>query len=96
MPTGAAPVATVAGSTVNVRWTAATMANGTAVAGYVVQRFDAVNGNPASVGGTCSGVVPTTSCSEVVSSGSWFYTVTPVQLKWTGQQSPSGNTITVA
>lgn len=95
MPAGAAPTAALSGTTATVTWTAATFPNGTPVAGYTVQRINAINGAPATVGGTCSGVVTTTSCSESVPSGSWVYTDTPVQLTWTGSVSPASNTITV-
>ena len=95
MPAGLAPAATADGNVVSVNWPAVTMASGAAVAGYTVQRVNATNGSSVAVGGTCSGVVARTRCQEADSSGSWFYTVTPVQLSWSGAQSPPGNTITV-
>jgi hypothetical protein len=61
------------------------------VAGYTVKRYNAVNGALATIGGTCAGLVTTTTCSESVAPGSWIYTDTPVQLTWTGTESaPSG------
>lgn len=95
MPAGAAPTATADGNVVTVSWPTVNMASGASVAGYLVQRFNASNGASAAVGGTCSGIVATPRCREIVSSGSWFYTVTPVQLTWSGAQSPPGNTLLV-
>jgi hypothetical protein len=89
MPTGTAPSGTVAGAAVTITWTAAKFANGTAVAGYVINRYDASTGMPATVGAGCSGVVTTTTCTErSVPPGTWVYTDTPVQLTWTGGASP--------
>jgi hypothetical protein len=95
MPAGLAPTASTAGSTVTVGWPAATFADGTAVAGYVVNRYNASTGASATVGGSCGGVITNTSCSEAVAPGSWIYTDTPVQLNWTGTASPLSNTITI-
>lgn len=89
MPGGAAPTLAVSGSDVVVTWPAATFADGTPVAGYVVQRFDASSGQLATVGPACSGVLTETACTEsAVAPGNWVYTDTPVQLSWTGAQSP--------
>jgi hypothetical protein len=95
MPTGAAPTASATGSTVSVRWPTATFPNGAAVAAYTVHRYNAANGALATAGGTCAGVVTTTTCSEsVTTAGSWIYTDTPVQLSWTGTESSPSNTVT--
>jgi hypothetical protein len=94
MSTGATPTASATGSTVNVRWPAATFSGGTPVAGYIVQRYNALNGALATVGGTCAGVVTATICRESVASGSWIYTDTPVQLSWTGTASSPSNVVT--
>ena len=96
MPTGYAPVGKVSGTSLTVSWTAATLANGAPVVGYVVNRFNAVNGTPATVGSGCSGVVATTNCTEqAVPAGSWVYTETPVQLSWTGGISPESAAVAV-
>jgi hypothetical protein len=88
MPTGNTPTATPSGNSVLVSWSPVAVSQGTDVAGYVVSRYDAVTGNPAVVGGGCSGVVTTTSCTESsVPTGNWVYTDTPVQLSWTGGAS---------
>ncbi|HEX6489406.1 MAG TPA: hypothetical protein VF137_11130 [Candidatus Dormibacteraeota bacterium] len=96
MPTGTAPAASASGSSVTVSWPAATFQNGAAVAGYVIKRYNAINGSVAAVGSGCSGIVTTTSCTEQsVPSGAWIYTDTPVQLTWTGGESSPSNSITV-
>ena len=95
MPAGQAPGAAATGGTVTVQWPAATFANGDAVAGYTVQRFNAINGQLASVGAGCSGVVTVTTCTErAVPSGSWVYTDTPVEAGWTGFASPASSPVT--
>lgn len=96
MPTGYAPVGKVSGTSVTVSWSASTLASGAPVAGYVVNRFNAVNGTPATVGSACSGVVAATNCTEEsVPAGSWVYTETPVQLSWTGGISPDSAAVVV-
>lgn len=96
MPTGSQPAGSANVSSVTVRWPAATMANGALVAGYIVNRYNAVNGAAATVGAGCSGVVTTTTCTEQsVPAGTWVYTDTPVQLSWTGGRSPASAPIVV-
>lgn len=95
MPAGSAPTAAANGTTVAVRWPAATFSGGDSVEGYLVQRYSAVNGGPATVGAACSGLITTTTCTESgVTAGAWFYTVVPVQGGWHGTESPAGNTVT--
>jgi hypothetical protein len=95
MPGGNAPTAVATGTTVTVRWAAATFPGGAGVEGYTVQRYSAANGGPATVGAACSGLVTTTTCTETgVTAGAWFYTVVPVQGGWHGAESPAGNTVT--
>jgi hypothetical protein len=89
MPTGSVPNGSDAGTSVTIRWAAATFANGPAVAGYVVTRLNADTGAPATVGVGCSGIVTATACTELsVPPGTWVYTDTPVQRTWTGGVSP--------
>ena len=81
---------------VTLSWTAATFPSGAAVAGYEIERLNAANGTPATVGAGCSGVVSATTCTEIsVPAGSWVYTVTPVQKNWTGATSPDSSLLTV-
>jgi hypothetical protein len=96
MPTGSAPHGTVSGTSVTVSWSVATLSSGTAVAGYVVSRYNASTGAPATVGAGCSGVVTTTSCTELdVTAGSWVYTDKPVEVNWSGGQSADSASVTV-
>jgi len=94
MPAGHTPSGTVRSTTVGLSWSAATLPGGPAVAGYVIHRYDPA-GAAATVGGTCAGVVVSTSCTETVTPGTWTYTDTPVQLSWTGPPSPPSPPITV-
>lgn len=97
MPAGNTPTASATGSNITVSWSAATFANGTAVAGYVVQRYDASTGAAATVGASCSGTVTSTTCTEQnVPAGRWTYTDTPVQQSWTGAQSSASSPVSVA
>jgi hypothetical protein len=96
MPAGDAPTASANGNSITLRWPAATFTGGGSVSGYVVNRYDAVNGSKATVGTACSGLVTTTTCTELsVPSGHWVYTDTPVQINWTGSESPASNPATV-
>ena len=96
MPAGGTPVGSASGTSVTIRWPAATLSNGAPVAGYVIGRFKSLNGAAATVGPGCSGVVTTTTCTEQgVPSGTWIYTDTPVQLSWTGTPSPASGPIVV-
>ena len=96
MPTGGQPAGSASGGAVTIRWPAVTLSNGVPVAGYVINRFDAVSGAKATVGAACSGVIATTTCTEQsVPRRSWIYTDTPVQLSWTGGQSPGSAPIVV-
>jgi hypothetical protein len=95
MPAGLAPTAAATGDVVSLRWTAATFPDGTAVAGYTVTRTNAA-GTTSAAGGSCSGIVSTTTCTDSpVPPGTWTYTDTPVLLSWTGAQSPPSNAVTV-
>jgi hypothetical protein len=94
MPTGLAPSGSASGDAVTLGWAAATFPDGTLVAGYTVTRTDALNGAQAAAGGTCAGIVATTTCTDQpVPAGTWTYADTPVQLSWTGGQSPPSNQI---
>jgi hypothetical protein len=96
MPSGNTPTVSAAGSSVTVSWTQSTLATGTAVAGYVVQRYDASTNALQTIGAGCSGTVSALTCTETsVPTGSWKYTVTPKQNSWTGAESAKSGTVTI-
>jgi hypothetical protein len=96
-PTGNQPTASVTGRNVAISWTAAAFGDGTPVNGYVVRRYDAGTGMPATVGASCSGTITTLSCTEsAVDPGSWYYTVTPKHFGWTGAEGLSSANADVA
>jgi len=87
---GDAPAAAVAGSTVDLTWVAATLANGAPVTGYVIKRYDSTGVTEQTISaGTCASTVAGTSCSETgVPAGVWTYSVTPAVNSWRGAESP--------
>ena len=96
MPAGGTPRAVDSGSSVQLAWPASTFASGASVEGYLVTRYDTATQTPHTPGAGCSGTVTTTSCTETsVPSGSWTYTVTPVQGGWHGAESPHSPTVVV-
>jgi hypothetical protein len=96
MPAGGQPATRVSGTSVTVRWPAALFPDNQSVAGYVVRRFDATTGTPATVAAGCSGTVATTTCTELnVPTGTWTYTDAPVQDNWTGAESAPSTPVTV-
>jgi hypothetical protein len=95
MPAGQRPSATASGSDVTVRWPAATLPDGTPVAGYRLERFDP-NGTAQPVLADCTGTLGTTTCTEHgVPAGSWTYADTPVQFGWSGARSVASAPVTV-
>jgi hypothetical protein len=96
MPTGAQPSVSRSGSNVTVSWTAALFSDGRSVAGYVIDRYNASNGNEVTIGASCNTTITTTTCTELsVPAGTWTYTDTPVQDNWAGGQSPASAAVTV-
>jgi hypothetical protein len=93
---GARPTAAAAGGTVTVSWAASTLSNGDPVTGYLVSRYDASTLAPATVLAGCVGTVIAVSCTEnVVPTGSWVYSVTPVVgLSWRGLESLKSSAVT--
>lgn len=96
MPAGQAPTASVRGTDVVVRWPAATVTDGTPVAGYRVERYpDSGPAVPAGAG--CAGPITATTCVEHdVPPGTWVYVDVPVQDSWTGTASPGGQAVDVS
>ena len=86
---GATPTASATGSTVTVSWAPTTLANGQAVSGYLVKRYDAGTQAAQTILSACTGTIAATSCVESnVPNGSWTYAVTPVlATSWQGPES---------
>ncbi|HET7048553.1 MAG TPA: hypothetical protein VFI54_09830 [Solirubrobacteraceae bacterium] len=94
LPTATAPGVSASVHSVTVTWPAATI-GGQNVAGYTVKRYDS-GGTAQTVGAGCSGTISGLTCTEAaVPSGTWRYTVTPVQGAWTGSESPQSSSVTV-
>ena len=95
MPTASQPRATSSGRDVSLSWPAATMGDGTAVAGYVVRRYSPA-GLPQVVASNCGGTVAGLGCTEHdVPAGTWRYTVSTILGLWSGGES-SAATVDVA
>jgi hypothetical protein len=94
---GATPTANVSGSTVTVSWSASTLANGMAVTGYEVRRYNSSTLAQQTILSACTGVVTATTCTEsAVPTGTWRYTVTPVfSTNWRGTESAMSGVATV-
>jgi len=58
--------------------------------GYIVMRYSSI-GLPTVIGGTCTGVVAATSCTDTnVPPGlTWLYTVQPANGLWLGTEGPA-------
>jgi hypothetical protein len=96
MPVGSTPSGAATGDIVSISWSASLFPDGAPVTGYVLHRINETTGAESTVEVGCSGVVTATSCTESsVPPGNWLYTVTPVQMNWTGATSPPSGPITV-
>jgi hypothetical protein len=88
---GATPTASGVGNTVTVNWATTTLANGDAVADYLITRYDVATHTPQLV---CT-VAATTCTDSAVPVGQWVYSVTPrVGINWRGLESPMSNQVT--
>lgn len=94
---GATPTATALRRTVTVSWSASTLANGNAVAGYIVKRYDASTLTLQTTLSGCAGTVTATTCTETgVAPGEWVYSVTPVfATNWRGAESLKSRAVSV-
>ena len=94
---GATPVAAVEGTSVTVRWEAASLSDGTAVTGYVLTRYDADTLTPQPLLSACTGTVTALSCTEDdVPPGRWAYSVTPAYgASWRGPESLRSNPVRI-
>jgi hypothetical protein len=96
MTGGNVPSGSVAGNSVTLTWTATNFAEGGAVPGYVIRRFNNLTQTEATVAANCAGTVTATTCTENgVPIGTWRYTVTPAAGAWRGAQSAQSAAITV-
>jgi hypothetical protein len=96
LPTGTAPNASVAGTTVNISVPAVNTTGGTQVTTYTVTRYNAYTG--ASVGpisGSCGAVVSNAvPCTDSPGTGSWKYTDIPkFGTNWVGPESGQSNVV---
>jgi hypothetical protein len=97
MPTGSTPSARAGIGSAVLSWTAVTLPDGAAVTGYVITRYDAATGASLPAGGTCSGVVTATTCTDdSLGAGSWSWTDRPVYGNWNGAESQPSRPISVA
>src|SRR5262245_32982746 len=93
---GNQPGVAAVGASVAVSWTATQLPGGVPVNGYEVSAYDASSGTPRAVGGSCAGVIGSTSCTDSsVPSGSWRYAVVPRQSAWFGPASVLSAAVTV-
>jgi Bacterial Ig domain len=105
LPAADQPSASASVDTVTVQWPQTTFRGsalgGYGAGGYILRRYPATGGAAVTPNGGCgttiSGAAGTLSCQETgVPTGSWTYTVTPVLGSWTGGESPSSASVTVA
>ena len=90
---GNTPAATVSNRSVTVNWTAS--GGSVPISGYIVTRYDN-GGSPQTIGSACTGTIAGTSCTETgVPSGTWRYSVTPVNQNWRGAESSQSTAVTV-
>lgn len=94
---GATPTANASGANVTVSWTASTLANGMAVTGYEIKRYNSSTLAQQTILSACTGVVTALTCVESsVPTGTWRYTVTPVfSTNWRGSESAMSSVVTV-
>src|SRR5438309_6749066 len=93
---GHQPTVSASGSSVTVTWPQATLADGTPVAGYLINRYDS-GGAAQTVNASCSGTIGALTCTETtVPNGSFSYTDTPVQNNWHGAESPKSAQVVVS
>jgi hypothetical protein len=94
MPGGNTPTAALALTVIDVTWSASAFGGGPNVEGYIVKRYSGLGGGAQAPGGSCAGTVTATSCSDTgAASGTWKYTVTPVQGSWSGAESGQSNSV---
>ena len=98
MPRGLAPTGSAGTTTVSLSWSGVMLVHShAAVAGYLVRKYDAATNALLTAGGTCSGTVAATSCTDSgVRPGTYYFTVVPVLASWSGPESPHSAVIAVS
>src|SRR2546426_1168914 len=97
MPGGNTPTASVSGTAVTVGWAESDFANGTAVHGYRIQRYEQGGTTTITPGIGCGGTITALTCTEnAVPAGTGQYTVTPIQGNWIGAESQKSQPVTVS
>lgn len=104
VPAGNTPTVSLAGTTVTVNVSQVSVAGqlvGVLGGGYTVRRYPANGGAAVTPGGTCgasvTGAAAVLSCTETSTPrGDWRYTASPTLFQWTGAESPTSATVTIA
>lgn len=104
VPAGNAPTVSLAGTTVTVNVSQISVAGqlvGVLGGSYTVKRYPANGGAAVTPGGSCgasvTGAAAVLSCTETSTPrGDWRYTVSPTLFQWTGAESPTSATVTIA
>ena len=91
------PAASASKRNVTLTWSASTFAEGGAVPGYVVRRYNATTGALDAIRASCTGIVSALNCTEnSVPAGNWQYTVTAAAGSWRGVESGKSAPLKVA
>ena len=102
---GNQPTVSASGGTVTVQWTQSVLqgspVGGYSGGGYTIRRYPAAGGAAVTPNGGCaatiSGTAATLSCTDSgAPAGSWRYTIAPLLRSWTGPESPTSASVTVA
>jgi hypothetical protein len=96
MPTASTPTLATSTNNVTVSWTGSTI-GGSAVTGYLVNRYDNATSVLQSIGANCAVEIAGTSCTEnAVPGGHWKYNVQPKQSNWLGTTSAYSAAVHIA
>jgi hypothetical protein len=95
MNQGATPTVVSDEDIVTVNWAASTLSDGSPVAGYKINRYEASSLAPQTIATDCAGTITGLSCIEnAVPDGAWVYSVTPVfGSYWQGVESQKSHVV---